>query len=167
MNKEPPRPPEGGARSMSIINSSCFIVNNLRSMEKKMFYKSEARIFEAAKRLRKEPTFAEEVLWNFLRQRPLGYKFRRQHPISNYVVDFFCVAANVAIEIDGSIHDLEEVIIRDKERQNNLNEKGIKVIRFRNEEVIVAPDLVTKAILEFLPPPVLRRGRGTQDEVKI
>lgn len=126
----------------------------MRSMEKKMFYKSESRIFEAAKRLRKEPTHAEEVLWNFLKQRPLGYKFRRQHPISNYVVDFFCVSANVAIEIDGSIHDIEEVKIRDKERQKILNEKGIKVIRFKNEEVVVAPDMVTKAIVEYFKNPL-------------
>lgn len=86
-------------------------------MEKRMFYGANPLLFAKAKELRNNMTQAEVVLWEYLRTKPSGYKFRRQHPIGIYIADFFCHKLNLAIELDGSIHDLEEVRLNDEERQ--------------------------------------------------
>ncbi len=104
-------------------------------MKKKMFYGADNLIFEKAKELRKNLTNAELVLWNYLKQNPTGYKFRRQHPLGNYIVDFYCHKLKLVIEVDGSIHEEPEVMEWDKRRQEHLEEHGLIVIRFKNEEV--------------------------------
>lgn len=104
-------------------------------MKKKMFYGAGNLIFEKAKELRKNLTNAELVLWGYLKQSPSGLKFRRQHPVGNYIVDFYCHKLNLVIEVDGSVHDNIEVIECDRKRQKDLEEEGLTVIRFRNEEV--------------------------------
>ena len=100
-----------------------------------MFYGAGNLIFENAKRLRENPTNAETVLWGYLKQRPLGQKFRRQHPIGIYIADFYCHALKLVIEVDGDIHADPEVAERDKRRQIDLEQDGLTVIRFKNEEV--------------------------------
>ena len=102
---------------------------------KTMFYGAGNLIFENAKRLRENPTNAETVLWGYLKQRPLGQKFRRQHPIGIYIADFYCHALKLVIEVDGDIHADPEVAERDKRRQIDLEQDGLTVIRFKNEEV--------------------------------
>jgi very-short-patch-repair endonuclease len=90
-----------------------------------------------AKKLRLRTTEAEQKLWALLRNRQLkGKKFRRQHAIANYVVDFYCNECKLAIELDGNYHTYPETKIYDKSRTELLNELGIKVLRFWNEEVI-------------------------------
>jgi cyclase len=74
-----------------------------------MFSGAENLLFKRASELRKQQPFAEEILWNYLRTKPLGFKFRRQHPFSIYIVDFYCHQLKLAIEVDGSIHEVEEV----------------------------------------------------------
>lgn len=74
-----------------------------------MFYSAHPLIFDKATELRNNPTPAEKLLWNNIGQRQLGIKFRRQHPVSNYVLDFYAHRVKFAIEIDGSIHSNEEV----------------------------------------------------------
>jgi len=106
-------------------------------MKKKMFYDAGATIFQRAKELRNQPTDAERIMWMHLRTRPKGYKFRRQHPVGNYILDFYCHALKLAIEVDGSIHNEEEVIQADNERQKNLETEGIKFIRFTNKEIMI------------------------------
>lgn len=74
-----------------------------------MFEGASHLLFEKAKQLRKKMTGAEEILWLHLRKGLNGYKFRRQHPIGNYITDFFCFKARLIIEIDGSVHNSNEI----------------------------------------------------------
>lgn len=101
-------------------------------------------IFERAKHLRSQGTHAEQVLWGFLKEHPCGMKFRRQHPIGNYVVDFYCHKLKVVFEVDGIIHDQVEIKKNDQLRQMNLESCGIKVFRFKNDEILREFDLVIK-----------------------
>jgi very-short-patch-repair endonuclease len=119
-------------------------------MEKKMFYKSPPVIFQMAKQLRKEPTHAEMLLWNFLKKRPLGYKFRRQHPLHNYIVDFFCFELQLVIEVDGSVHQHQDVMMKDIDRQEYLESKNIKILRITNKDVIESLDKVIIQIQSYL-----------------
>ena len=105
-------------------------------MKKEMFYTAIAPIFHNARELRNRSTEPERILWNYLRTRPEGYKFRRQHPTAHYILDFYCHALKLAIEADGSYHDTAEVQMADIERQKHLAAQGIKYIRFVNEEII-------------------------------
>jgi len=90
-----------------------------------------------AKRLRANMTFSEVILWSHLKQKKmLGYDFDRQRPIDNYIVDFYCKELKLAIEIDGASHELEEVWMRDMQRQERLEELGVRVLRFQDEQVL-------------------------------
>lgn len=93
--------------------------------------------FVKAKALRKDGTQAEKILWAKLRNNQLkGYKFRRQHPIGLYIVDFYCHQLNLVIEIDGDYHNIQEQIEKDKERTQNLETDGLQLIRFTNKDVM-------------------------------
>ena len=99
----------------------------------------------AAKRLRANTTPHERTLWRALKELPVdGTHFRRQAPIGPYVVDFFCPAARLVIELDGGHHSEDETSERDRERQNWLEQEGYRVVRFWNSEI--AGDLA--AVLE-------------------
>lgn len=111
-----------------------------------MFYKASPLLFTRAKQLRSAPTPAEMVLWGYLKTKPFGYKFRRQHPLVNFIADFFCYPLKLVIEADGKIPEHDDVIISDKERQGIMEAAGISVIRFKNEEIINYPELVIEKI---------------------
>ena len=115
-------------------------------MKENMFYKAGPLIFKKAEELRNRPTPADELLWNYLKESPFGIKFRRQHPASNYVLDFYADKIKLAIEIDGSIHELEKVKKNDEERQINLESFGIKFLRFTNQRVFKETDKVINEI---------------------
>ena len=100
----------------------------------------ENKIFR--KQLRTSGTKAEAVLWLALKGKKLGYKFRRQHGIGPYIVDFYCSEKKLIIEVDGSSHQDEVIHERDKIRQKYLEDFGFKVIRFTNEEVLKDRDTV-------------------------
>ena len=85
---------------------------------------------DTARAARKNPSVAEAVMWKFLRNRQLEFKFRREHPIANYRLDFFCAEAMLAIEMNGEQHDPE----RDSRRDAELAKLGIEVFRVRNTE---------------------------------
>ena len=104
-------------------------------IRKKMFSGADPLLFERASTLRKQQTFAEELLWNYLRTKPFGFKFRRQHPFSNYILDFYCHSLKLVIEVDGSIHEVEEVKENDDRRQKELEKEGLTLIRFTNNEI--------------------------------
>lgn len=99
-------------------------------------------LYQRARELRKNATYAEQVLWGYLKTKPFGLKFRRQHPYSIYILDFYCHSLKLIIEVDGSIHKLKEVIDNDEERQRNLEKDGLKVVRFKNEELFHTPEKV-------------------------
>ncbi len=108
-------------------------------------------------------TPAEKELWKILRNRSLGgYKFRRQHPVREFVVDFFCFEKELAIELDGDIHLEDEVKERDSNRTAELERLGIKVIRFTNDEVLNNLDEVKTKIINTLisPSPPGEGARG-------
>jgi len=102
-----------------------------------------------AKEMRKNPTEAEAKLWEVLRKKEFVYKFRRQHPIYKYIVDFVCLYKRLIIEVDGEIH--QHQLDKDAERQLTLEEKkGFEVIRFSNEEVLRDIESVKTKIREKL-----------------
>lgn len=101
-----------------------------------------------ARDLRKESTQAENLLWSCLRNRKiLGLKFRRQHTIDRYIVDFVCVRKKIVIEIDGSVHSDSRQAKHDREKYECLRKLGYTVLRFWNFEVESSPSHVTKRIL--------------------
>jgi very-short-patch-repair endonuclease len=121
-----------------------------------MFHNKRKSIIDKAKALRKNSTEAEALLWEQLRKRKLnGYKIRRQHPIGPYIADFFCAKANLVVEIDGGIHNDEDVMEYDVIRQKAIEDNGLKVIRFKNEEVFDRLDFVLAEIEKLLKIPVL------------
>ncbi len=71
-----------------------------------------------------------------LKEKPLGFKFRRQHPYSLYILDFYCDSLKLVIEVDGDIHNKEEVKENDKERQQSLENENLRVLRLTSEEVV-------------------------------
>ena len=85
---------------------------------------------EFSRYLRKNSTLSETLLWNELKaEKMLGYKFNRQKPLGNYIVDFYCHKLSLEIEVDGFSHESEEAFIKDAERQKILEEMGLKFIR--------------------------------------
>jgi phosphoribosylformimino-5-aminoimidazole carboxamide ribotide isomerase len=115
-------------------------------MNQNMFYKANPQVFQIAEKLRKHLTASEEILWNHLRQGQSGIKFRRQHPASIYVLDFYAHEIALAIEIDGNVHSLQDVKRNDIERQKHLESLGITFLRFSNEEVLRGMELVMATI---------------------
>jgi len=108
------------------------------------------RLIEEAKRMRKEPTDAEVALWELLRDKKLEDKFRRQHLIDDFIVDFVCLSKNLVIEVDGGYHNDPTQKEYDEQRTLYLNEKGFQVIRFTNEEVIGNTEAVLTKIKDIL-----------------
>jgi very-short-patch-repair endonuclease len=100
----------------------------------------------AARRLRREPTFAERQLWTELRH-VKGIHFRRQAPMGVYVIDFVCHARRLVIEVDGGVHDIDAVAQRDAERVAWLAGRGYRVLRLTNREVIADVEGVVRRIV--------------------
>jgi cyclase len=102
-----------------------------------MFYGASPILFQLAKELRLNETEAEKYLWLFLSGSQFkGYRFKRQHPILYFVADFYCHKARLVIEVDGGYHSVPEQYEYDINRDFELTELGLKVIRFTNEEVL-------------------------------
>jgi len=122
---------------------------------------------EFRRELRKNQTGAESRLWSVLRNRKLeGRKFRRQHTFGKYTVDFFCHEENLVIEVDGSSHDNVSKVLYDEKRDQFLKEQGLRIIRFRNEEVYYHLEEVLNEIkFNFSSTPhscPLLRGEGVE-----
>jgi len=122
-------------------------------------------LIRRAQELRRTVTAAERRLWHRLRVRQLGFKFRRQAPIANFVADFACPAARLVIELDGGGHGTDEAEARDSTRSRALELAGYRVIRFWNHEVFEDTDNVVERIWNELyggaphPDPPSTRGR--------
>lgn len=106
------------------------------------------RIKENRNKMKCNPTKAECVIWEHLRNKKTGYKIRRQHIIGNYIPDFVCLSKKLIIEIDGKIHLRQKDT--DQFRTERLYELGYKVIRFTNEEVLENPESVAEKIKDLL-----------------
>ena len=112
-----------------------------------------------ARKLRKADTWAEQLLWRWLRDRRFSaYKFRRQHPLGLHILDFYCMEAKLDIELDGSQHGHPEHSRADAERDAWLAERGVKVLRFWNarlrREKQVVRDAIWQALQERAPQPM-------------
>jgi very-short-patch-repair endonuclease len=104
-------------------------------------------LIDAARDLRRRQTPAESRFWEAVRSRQgLGYRVRRQHPIGGYVLDFWIPAHHIGIEIDGPIHQNDDVATSDAERAAWLNAQGITVLRFTNEEIFDNLEKIFNAI---------------------
>lgn len=108
-------------------------------------------LLEAARRLRREMTDAEQLLWQCLRRKQLdGFRFRKQHPLQQFVLDFYCPEARLAVELDGGQHNTPAGTAADSERTAILEQHGIEVIRFWNNEVFTNLEGVLQTIYEAL-----------------
>ena len=114
------------------------------------------RTFSRARELRRRMNLPEVVLWQALRNgRLAGLRFRRQHPIGPYILDFYCASARLAIEVDGFAHDTAVAARHDERRQAWLAERGVAVLRFSAGDVLKDEkfEAVLKPIEGALPPP--------------
>ena len=106
---------------------------------------------DSRRTFRREATDAERALWALLRSRNLdGYKFRRQHPVAPYILDFYCAEAHLAVEVDGSQHYTAEGRAADAERTGYLEACGFRLLRVTNLDVRTNADGVLGAILRAL-----------------
>ena len=109
-----------------------------------------------ARRLRREMSLPEVLLWTHLRGKPLGVKFRNQHPVGDFVLDFYCAAKRIAVEVDGIAHDMGDRPVRDAFRDAWLSEHGIHVLRVPASEVLQDSQAIAEAIVAYCadrPPP--------------
>jgi very-short-patch-repair endonuclease len=101
-----------------------------------------------ARNLRRDATRAERRLWSFLRQRPAGLKFRRQHPVGPYVADFACPLARLIVEVDGPSHTEADAIRHDAKRTAFLEARGWRVVRFWNPQNFDEVEGIVGAVIE-------------------
>ena len=99
---------------------------------------------------RKKPTEAESILWDYLKGNVFGVHFRRQHIIGQFIADFVCLSHKLIIEVDGKYHQLPNQKISDRERTDWLENKGFKILRFSNEQIISDTDRVLTIIHEYI-----------------
>ena len=112
-----------------------------------MYYGADSETLRAAHILRRSMTKAEAVLWKKLRDRNvISIKFRRQHPVYNFIVDFYYHEYKLVIEVDGEIHNDEIASRYDLGRTEVLNNFGLKVIRFTNNQILYSLDSVIEKI---------------------
>jgi len=126
-----------------------------------MFYNADPSIFSKARELRKRLTPSEQIFWLRLKEQFPEYKFRKQHPISHYVADYYCHKLKLVIEIDGPIHDSEEAKLNDKKRQKDLENLNLTVTRFTNEQIKNEAENVIKVISSTIQKVSLNSGIST------
>lgn len=135
--------------------------------------KASQELIARARQLRREATTAESLLWELLRDRRLlGRKFRRQHPIGQFIADFFCDDARLIIEIDGAVHREPTQQERDRLREEILREHGFAILRFTNDQILDRTEQVLQEIAAYVtahsyehPSPLSQSlGRGAGGE---
>jgi very-short-patch-repair endonuclease len=135
--------------------------------------KASRELIARARQLRREATTAESLLWELLRDRRLlGRKFRRQHPIGQFIADFFCDDARLIIEIDGAVHHEPTQQERDRLREEILREHGFSILRFTNDQILDRTEQVLQEIAAYVtahsyehPSPLSQSlGRGAGGE---
>ena len=127
---------------------------------KDMHAGAKSIIFQRAQALRANLTEPEKLLWKYLGKKPLGFKFRRQHPFHIYILDFYCHKAKLSIEIDGKSHDSIDQKEHDSIRTKFIEGQGIQEIRFQNEEVVNNMKMVIEKIESALRVASLQGTQG-------
>ena len=115
-------------------------------MSTSMHFGASKTIFQYAEILRNNMTYAEKIIWERLCNKQLGVRIRRQHPIWIYIADYYCHELKLVIEIDGGIHLKKENREYDIDREVTLNEFGIEIIRFSNDQITKKIDFVIEKI---------------------
>ena len=128
-------------------------------MPKRRIIPYQPYLLKLARKLRKRSTLGEILLWQQLRSKQLGYVFKRQRPIDNYIVDFFCPDLMLVIEIDGASHDHPDIGENDLTRQARLEALGLLVLRFSEGEVVGG----INAVLETIERTIGELERGNRD----
>ena len=106
-----------------------------------------------ARKLRHTMTSAERTLWQMIRRSQTGLRFRRQHPLGPYVLDFHCASARLCVEVDGPTHQELAGIEHDLQRDAWLGTHGVRVLRFATAEIEQRPAAVIARIAQAAPPP--------------
>jgi len=119
-----------------------------RTIDRSMFYNASPGIFRKAEELRNNMTKAEQLLWENLRNNQIGVRFKPQHPIEHFIADFYCHSAKLVIELDGEIHEQQKEY--DIGREAEMEKYDIRVIRFKNHEVLEDVDSVVEQIRGWL-----------------
>lgn len=145
--KDAPQPPEGGDESGFTSDLSIRIPSVLHSANPYLYKVLKIR----AEEMRAKPTRTEKILWKKIKNKQLGIKFRQQHVINNFIVDFCSIKSALIIEVDGAIHKNQKKA--DAERTRILEQEGYKVIRFDNKEILYEIDTVLNKIKEATQPP--------------
>ncbi len=117
-------------------------------MYNQIFNRPEYR--DLRRSLRKNMTTAEQLLWQSLRRDQLGVRFRRQHGIGRYIVDFYCRQARLVIEVDGLIHQRDAIKANDQEKDDYIKALGLKIVRFTNDEIQDSVHSVVQRINEVV-----------------
>ena len=102
-----------------------------------------------ARQLRRESSLPEGLLWRELRARKSGLKFRRQHPVGPYVLDFYCAAAKLGFEIDGAAHGMGDNPQRDQARDASLAQRGLPVVRIAASDVLADPTSIAEMMVQI------------------
>lgn len=135
-------------------------MKNKLQHDESMWKGASPDIFSKAQDLRSKMTNAEVLLWDQLASNKFrDLKFRRQHPLLNYIVDFYCHELKLVIEIDGEYHQNKEQIKKDKERTEHLNFNDLHVIRFKNSQVENNIEKVLNELEDFISSP-FRQGKN-------
>ncbi|TPG40662.1 DUF559 domain-containing protein [Sphingomonas koreensis] len=114
---------------------------------------------QRARKLRREMSYPEVLLWQRLRGSPMGLRFRRQHPIDDdYVADFYCSAARLVVEVDGEIHSTLSARQKDRIRDSFMRDRGLKVVRVAARDVLADADRTAEAIVSLAARPLHRRA---------
>ena len=116
--------------------------------------KNKSQLLFRRRELRRKQTKQEEILWECLRNRKMGIKFKRQYSIGGYVLDFYCPEIKLVIELDGRQHLEKENYLYDKERTDYLEILDCRVLRFKNKELENNLNKVLLKIKEFIPSPL-------------
>ncbi|OGI65562.1 hypothetical protein A3A95_02790 [Candidatus Nomurabacteria bacterium RIFCSPLOWO2_01_FULL_39_18] len=124
--------------------------------------KNKSKLLPRRRELRKNQTKHEEILWEHIRNRKLGFKFKRQYSIGGYVLDFYCPKIKLAIELDGNQHLEKENFLYDEDRTNFLKVLDCKVLRIRNLELETNLKEVLLKIKHFSPLLDKERGLGVR-----
>ncbi|MGH6617080.1 endonuclease domain-containing protein [Sphingomonas sp.] len=113
-----------------------------------------------ARKLRKEMSLPEVLLWQRLRGQKSGLKFRRQHPVGPYVIDFYCRESALAIEIDGEAHNRDDRPQRDERRDAFLQENGLSILHVAAARILKDPDAAAEAIAAYAARPLHQPSAG-------
>ncbi|MCH2015049.1 endonuclease domain-containing protein [Acinetobacter ursingii] len=125
-----------------------------------------SELLEFARNMRKNPTEAEHFMWQILRARKFaGFKFRRQHVIEPYIVDFYCHELKLDIELDGSQHNQTQIKAYDQKRTNHLEAQNIRVLRFWNNEILQQPEQVLNRLWHVVHERASQQNRESHENL--